>query len=81
MIKVFRRISIVSRIVLIMTPRVIGFSFFLLDLYLRDFVVHFDGVSPADVGVVFLLLFWAVYYHVFIIIIIIIMFILSYCTT
>jgi hypothetical protein len=64
----------VSWVVLIRTPRVIGFYFFfLLGVYLRDFAVHSDGVSPTDVGVIFLLLFWTVYCHVLIIIIIIIL--------
>jgi hypothetical protein len=30
-------------------PRVIGFYFFLLGFYLRDFIVHSDEVSPRDV--------------------------------
>jgi hypothetical protein len=47
----------VSCVVLIRTLRVIGFYFFLLDLYLRDFAIHSDEVSPANVKRYILLLF------------------------
>jgi hypothetical protein len=50
----------VSWVVLYGTPRVIGFYFFLFGIYLRDFAVHSDGVSSADVGHCILLLFWIV---------------------
>jgi hypothetical protein len=51
----------------------IGFRvlFILLGFSLRDFAAHSDGASPADVGVVFICIFWTAivlyyYYYYFI---------------
>jgi hypothetical protein len=75
--EVLRHISIVIWVVLVRTPRVIKF-FFLLGLYLRDFAARSDGVSPVDVDIVFLLLFWTVCCHVFITIIVVVVVVLYF---
>jgi hypothetical protein len=59
----------VSRVVLVRTPRFLGFCSFFWVLFER-FAAHSDGVSSSISALYSYYLFWTVYYHVLIIIII-----------